>query len=317
VVRSRYAELIEPGKLTLKEEKISPNDDQVLVRITHCGLCQYDGAYYKGYIGEPPVRLGHEPVGVVETVGRNVTGFQPGDRVTGLFAHLRAFATYALAAPEELIKIPDHVPSAHALIEPLKCVATILRTAPPEFGDHVLVMGSGFMGLLVLAGLVGQGVASLIAVDLQPDRLKLAKEIGATHTLNAGDPHFLEQVQEITGGHGTDVVFEVVGEPQAVELAAKTLRRTRGRYALAGWHGRPGTYTLRNWTTRGAIILSAHPAYSLDPMEDARRAMDGLSRGVFPMDRLITHQFGLDDIQIAFETMIDGADNYVKGVIIP
>ncbi len=317
MVLSRYAELVEPGKFTIKEEQLAPGDDQLLIRITHCGICQYDGVYYKGIIGQTPMSLGHEPVGVVEEVGRNVKGFQPGDRVTGLFAYLRAFATYGLAEPHQLLKVPDHVPSEQALAEPLKCIATILRAAPPELGDHVLVMGTGFMGLLVLAGLVGRAPASLIAVDVREDRLQLARKIGATHTLNAKDPDFLAKVKEITQGHGTDVVFELTSTAEPVELAAKTMRRTRPRYVLAGWHGQPGTYTLRNWTTMGAVILSAHPSFSLDQMEDMRRAMDGLARGVFPMDKLITHRFALDDIQPAFEIAMTGADGYIKGVITP
>lgn len=317
MVTSRYAELVEPGKLIIKEEQLTCGDDQLLIRITHCGLCQYDGVYYKGIIGQTPMRLGHEPVGVVEAVGRNVQGFQPGDRVTGLFAYLRAFATYGVAEPHQLMKVPTHVPSEQALGEPLKCVATILRAAPPEFGDHVLVMGSGFMGLLLISGLVARGVASLIAVDIREERLQLAQEFGATHTLHGQDPDFLEKVREITGGHGIDVVFEVTSYPEPVELAAKTLRRTRARYVLAGWHGLPGTYTLRNWTTVGAIILTPHPSFSLDPMEDMRRGLDGLARGVLPMGRLITHRFSLDEIQTAFETMLSAADGYIKGVITP
>jgi threonine dehydrogenase-like Zn-dependent dehydrogenase len=312
---SQYAELVALGKMEIKEEELSFGEDQLLVRLTHCGVCQYDGSYFKGYIGAPPVRLGHEPVGVVEAVGANVTGFAPGDRVTGLFAHLKSFATYAAADPALTVKVPDHVPSALALGEPLKCIATILRAAPPEYGDHVLVIGCGFMGLLVLSGLVGRGLASLIAVDLQPARLALAEEFGATHTLRGDDPGLLKKVKQITGGHGTDVVFEVTGVPQAVETAAMTLRQGRGRYALAGWHGRPGTYTLRNWTTRGADIISAHPAHSLDPMDDMRRAIDGLARGVFPMERLVTHHFPLADVQQAFEMMARDADGYIKGVI--
>jgi threonine dehydrogenase-like Zn-dependent dehydrogenase len=237
--------------------------------------------------------------------------------VTGLFAYLRAFATYGLAEPHQLLKVPDHVPSEQALAEPLKCIATILRAAPPEFGDHVLVMGSGFMGLLVIAGLVGRGVASLIAADIREDRLALAKEIGATHSVNAAAPDFLEQVKAITNGHGVDVVFELTSSAGPVELAAKTMRRTRARYVLAGWHGQPGTYTLRNWTTVGAIILTPHPSFSLDQMEDMRRGMDGLARGVLPMDRLVTHRWPLDDIQTGFEVAMTGADGYIKGVITP
>ena len=72
MVTSRYAELTEPGQFVIKEETLVHNDDELLIRITHCGLCQYDGVHYKGIIGTPPLRLGHEPVGVIEAVGKNV-----------------------------------------------------------------------------------------------------------------------------------------------------------------------------------------------------------------------------------------------------
>ncbi len=317
MVTSRYAELVEVGKIEIKEEQVTCNDDQVLIRITHCGLCQYDGAYFKGIIGTPPLRLGHEPVGIVEAVGRNVKDVNVGERVTGLFAHLKAFATYATAESHELVRVPEHIKSEHALVEPLKCIATIVRSAPPELGDHVLVMGCGFMGLLTLAGLVGQAPSSLIAVDILENRLQLAREIGATHTLNGKDPDFLAKVQEISKGRGADIVFEVTGNPQATELGAKALRPHRAKYVLAGWYGTPEQYVLRNWTTKGALILSPHPKYSLDPADDMRRAMDALERGVFPMQKLVTHSFPLDDVQRGFETMLSSSDGYIKGVVTP
>jgi len=317
MVTSRYAELIETGKIVIKEERLECPDNQVLIRITHCGLCQYDGAYFRGIIGTPPLRLGHEPVGIVEAVGRNVKGVHEGERVTGLFANLKAFAAYAVAEPHQLLRVPAHIKSEHALVEPLKCISTIVRSAPPELGDHVLVMGCGFMGLLTLAGLVGKAPASLIAVDILDSRLQLAQEIGATHTLNGKDPDFLERIQEITGGRGTDIVFEVTGNAVAAELAAKTLRPHRAKYALAGWYGKPEQYVLRNWTTKGAIILTPHPKYSLDPADDMRRAMNALERGVFPMQKLVTHTFPLDNIQKGFEMMLDASEGYIKGVVTP
>ena len=317
MVTSRYAELVDVGKMEIHEEHIDITDDQVLIRITHCGLCQYDGAYFQGIIGTPPLRLGHEPVGIVEAVGRNVKDVAVGERVTGLFAHLKAFATYAVAEPQELIRIPEHISSEHALAEPLKCIATIVRSAPPQLGDHVMVMGCGFMGLLTLAGLVGKAPASLIAVDLLENRLQIAREIGATHTLNAKDPDFLKQVQDITEGRGTDIVYEVTGNAAAAELGAKTLRPHRATYALAGWYGKPAQYTLRNWTTKGAVIVTPHPKYSLDPADDMRRAMNALARGVFPMEKLVTHRFPLDNVQKGFETMLSASEGYIKGVITP
>ncbi|PIE32641.1 hypothetical protein CSA56_14710 [candidate division KSB3 bacterium] len=317
MVTSRYAELVDVGKMEIKEEKLDITENQVLIRVTHCGLCQYDGAYFQGIIGTPPLRLGHEPVGIVEAVGRNVKDVKEGERVTGLFAHLSAFATYVIAEPHELIRVPEHIASEHALVEPLKCIVTIVRSAPPELGDHVLVMGCGFMGLLTLASLVGKAPASLIAVDILDDRLQLAKEIGTTHTLNAKTPDFLENIQEITGGRGVDIAFEVTGNAVAAELAAKALRPHRAKYAFAGWYGKPAEYTLRNWTTKGAQIVTPHPKYSLDPADDMRRAMDGLIRGVFPMDKVVTHSFPLDEIQQGFETMLSASEGYIKGVITP
>jgi threonine dehydrogenase-like Zn-dependent dehydrogenase len=316
MILSRYAELVETRKVVLKEEQIDCTENDMLVRITHCGLCQYDGSYFKGVIGTPPQRLGHEPVGIVEKVGRNVTSFQPGDCVTGLFGHLHAFATHCVAEPALALRVPQGIPSRLAIGEPLKCISTIARAANPEFGDNVLVMGTGFMGLLVVASLRGSAAGLVIAADIADDRLALAREFGATHALRSDDPHFLEKIRELTAGHGIDVAVEVVGLPGPAELAAKTLRRSgRPRYVLAGWHGQPGTLTLRTWTTVGAEIRSAHPSWSLDPMDDLRRALDALARGVFPMSRLVTHAFPLSRIQEGLETMVSGIRGYIKGVI--
>ena len=317
MVISRYAELAGVGRIVIKEEKLAIDDSQLLIRITHCGLCQYDGAFFKGLIGTPPLRIGHEPVGIIEAVGRNVRNFKEGQRVTGLFANLKAFATYAVAKPEELVRVPEGIQSEHALIEPLKCISTIVRSAPPELGDHVLVMGCGFMGLGVLAALKGNAPASIIAVDVIEHRLKLAQEIGASHILDGKDPDFLEKVKSITKGRGTDIVFEVTGTASASEIAAKTMRLNRAKYVLAGWYGKPEQYTLRNWTTKGAILLAAHPNFSLDPEDDMRRALDSLERGVFPMGKLVTHSFSLEEVQKGMELMINPSQGYIKGVVTP
>ena len=315
-MKSRYAELVGPRTMALKEEDIDCGDNDMLVRVTHCGLCQYDGSYFKGIIGTIPQRLGHEPVGIIERVGKQVTGFTPGDRVTGLFAHLSAFATYCIADPRFAVQVPPAIPSELALGEPLKCISTIARAASPEFGDYDLIMGAGFMGLLVAAALAGSSAGLLIAADINDERLKLAKELGATHTLRSDDPAFLDHVKDLTRGHGIDIAVEVVGLPSPAELAARTLRRGgRPRYVLAGWHGQPGTFTLRTWTTVGAEIISAHPSYSLDPMDDLRRGMLGLEKGIFPMARLVTHRFPLSRVQEGLDAMVGKTPGYIKGVI--
>jgi len=319
-VISKYAELRAPGTFVLKEEQISITDDQVLVKVLVSGICKYDLSYYKGILGTFPRSIGHEPTGIVELVGQRVTQFKPGDRVTGLFTpglYQKGFATYAVGYPQYLIKVPDNVPLEYALGEPLKCATTILRSAPPEFGDYVLVMGCGFMGLLVLSGLIGQGPEMIIAADINDDRLAIAAELGATVTLNPQRGDFEREVAKLTDGHGIDIVFELTGYPEPVQLAAHTLRPHRAKFVLGGWHGVPHTYNLRCWTHPGAIVLCPHPQFSLDPMDDLRRAMQGLARGIFPMDKLVTHRFALDDIQEAFELAERGGEGYIKGIVLP
>lgn len=314
---SRYAELTALGQLKIREEDVRCGDDEVIVRVEACGLCQYDAAYFKGLVGNPPQRLGHEPVGVIEEVGTNVTGFVSGERVTGLYGFLKSFAEYVTAKPEELLRVPDGIPAEEALGEPVKCISTIVRAANPQFGDNVLVMGTGFMGLLTVAGLTSAGLNTLIAVDLDPTRLEKARSFGATHTVRGDDPDLLDRVRTITGGRGVDVAVELTSNPVPVEMAAKTLRSGgRPRYVLAGWHGAPGEYVLRNWTTVGAEIICAHPRYSLDPMDDVRRGVEGIVRGVLPMRETITHRYSLDRIQEGFETMISARDGYIKGVVV-
>ncbi|MGC8786980.1 MAG: zinc-dependent alcohol dehydrogenase [Anaerolineae bacterium] len=320
-VHSKYAELLSPGKFMLKEEELEITDDQVLVKVLVSGICKYDLTYYKGILGTFPARIGHEPTGIVEQVGRNVRQFKPGDRVTGLYQkaglYQKGFATYAVGDPESLVEVPGHVPLEHALGEPLKCVSTILRAASPEFGDYVLLIGCGFMGLLVLAGLVGQGPEMIIAADVSDRRLALAAELGAQVTLNPSKVDLEHEVARLTHRHGVDVAIELTGSPEPVEMAARTLRPGRAKFILAGWHGVPATYNLRCWTHPGAIVHCPHPAYSLDPMDDLRRAINGLARGIFPMERLITHRFTLDEIQKAFEVADKGGEDYIKGIILP
>lgn len=315
-MKTRYVELIEPGRLAVREKTLTWNSRQMLVRTEACGICQYDAAYFKGLVGTPPQSLGHEPVGIVEEVGSDVTTFQPGDRVTGLFGFLESFATAIVANPGEAIKVPATVNPAEYLGEPAKCISTIVRAANPEFGDNVLVMGAGFMGLLTIAGLASPTLRTLIAVDLDRSRLERASRYGATHTVAGDDPNLLERVLELTDGRGIDVAVELTSNPIAVQTAARTLRRGgRPRYVLAGWHGAPGEYVLRTWTTVGAEIRCAHPRYSLDPIDDLRRGVEGIASGALPVGDTITHRFPLDDLDRAFALMASGEDGYVKGVV--
>ena len=118
-MRNRFAELVSPEKFQVKVEELACGEDQVLIKILACGVCMWEMYRFEGKLGSFPARLGHEPSGVIEEVGRNVKGFEVGDRVTGFFGP--GFASYAVARPGSLIKIPERIETEHALGEPLKC----------------------------------------------------------------------------------------------------------------------------------------------------------------------------------------------------
>jgi len=313
-MKTSIAVLTQPGQFEIQEQNIETTENQVLIKVAACGLCMYESYHFKGKIGTCPQILGHEAAGVVEAVGSAVKGFAKGDRVTG-FAE-KCFATYAAARPEVLVKVPDSVTLEHALGEPLTCCVTSVRAATPEIGDYVLLTGCGAMGLLTLSGIAGKGCADIIAVDLVESRLALARELGATVTLNPSEVDAETEVMRMTGGRGVDVAVEASGAAPAFDLCAKTLRECRARLIVVGYHGEPATYNLSH-LCRGTIVHTTHPGYSPDTMDDLRRAMIALEKGVFPMDRIVSHRFALEDIQQGFEAMIAKSDGYVKGIVVP
>ena len=313
-MKIRVAELIKPGRFEIREENVAMNDDKVLVRIVACGLCTFEIHHFKGKMGEFPQRIGHEPVGIVEDVGKNVKGFKVGDRVSGLFCP--SFATHVLVRPDELIKIPNTVKIEHALIEPLTCATICARAIAPEISDYVTLVGCGAMGLLTLSAIVTDTLAEVIAVDLVDSKLKLAKELGATVILNPSKIDVQDEIMNLTKGRGTDIAIEAVGSPDTFELASKVLRQGRGKLIVIGFHGTPAIYDL-SYLMRGTIVHVTHPPYSLNQKDDIRRTLIALEKGIFPMDRIITHKFNLENIQEAFETLVAKPQSYIKGIVVP
>src|SRR5262245_51503118 len=165
IVRTQVARLVEPRKIAVVEDSFELGPHDVAVKVAACGICSWENGFYTGQREtELPRVIGHEPAGTVEAVGAEVSQWKRGDRVAGLF--FPGFATYAQVPETRLVRVPDHVALEHAIVEPVKCIVTGLRAANPEFGDHALVVGCGFMGLLCVAGLRSPGLASLVAVDL-------------------------------------------------------------------------------------------------------------------------------------------------------
>jgi threonine dehydrogenase-like Zn-dependent dehydrogenase len=248
-----------------------------------------------------------------------------GDRITGYFAD-GCYAEYVTCEPADRLarghgsiieKIPDGTPFEYALGEPLMSLVSIARTTTPELGDYVFQVGAGFMGLGIIAGVAHQKIREYIVADLDDSRLKLARELGATRTLNPDKVNVAAEVMKITEGRGVDVAIEVIGHPPGVKLVGEVLKNNRGKIIMVGWHQSPDTYELFSWIKSPIIYSPQGIGMSTDYQSELRRAMWALQKGIYPMNKLVTHKYKLEDIGQAFNDNLKRTPGYIKGVIIP
>ena len=314
------ARLVEPRRIELAHRELSPGPGEALIELAACGYCMTDFHVYEGHDPhvEFPFVLGHEAGGTIVEANPLPTDprFEIGEKVTGAFGY--CFATHAVAPLNRLFRVPEGVPMEHAQGEPIACVVNIARAANPEAGDHVVLIGCGAMGLMLLTCLVRSCAASVIAVDILADRLKLAAELGATHTVNPKVVDAATEILAITGGRGADVVIEFTGKPAGFELAGEIVRYSRANLLIPGSHMVPATYDLWPLMLKGARCGFAHPAFSRDFDDDLRRGLLGLERGLFAMDRILTHRYTFANVAQGFEDARNATETgYLKGVFLP
>ncbi|MHB9132547.1 MAG: zinc-dependent alcohol dehydrogenase [Armatimonadota bacterium] len=311
-MKSIYAVLAAPEqRIELRERELEPAEDQVLVRILACGICRGD---LIEFVRERQTAdaFGHEPVGQVVAVGPWVRNLQEGDWVVGGVDG--AFATYSLGRERWLYRVPAEMGEAGSLVEPLKCVTTVVRAAAPDYGDAVVVAGCGFMGLGTIAALAGGWQRKLIAVETDASRRQLALEFGATHVIDptAGDAE--EQMRELTGGAGADVVIDFASSQRATSQVARLLK-TRGKLVAASGY-LPEDQGMELYL-RAITVHATPPAFSPDPDGDWHRTIEMMGSRRYPLEKLLTHRFNFSDIQQGFDTSLKGpAVGYLKGIVI-
>jgi L-iditol 2-dehydrogenase len=260
--------LTDYGKLELVDmpcPTLGPHD--VLVRVAACGICGSDVHGYDGSTGRriPPLVMGHEAAGVVEEVGkaadRNWLGKRvtfdstiscgtcdlcrsgqpnlcPQRRIFGVacdeFRQDGAFADFVAVPQHILYALPDGFQFEHAaFIEPVSVAVHAARRVNPRSGDRAVVVGSGMVGLLILQVLRHAGCSEVIAIDIDSDRLNLARDLGATFTVNCRETDAIAAVLKCTAGRGADIAMEVVGNAPAMNTAVNCVRRG-GSVCLVG-----------------------------------------------------------------------------------
>ena len=287
-------------------------DNEVMIRSRRVGICHSDYELLSGNYIIPisyPVTPGHEWVGEVVEVGRNVKGLVRGDRVVGEcvirtperihhfgFSMDGANREFFAARPEWLHKLPDGVDDAKgALIEPFTCgYYAVLRHGGVGPADTVVVSGGGTIGLVSAAAAIGMG-ARVIVVDPVPLRREIAMKLGAYGTVDSSAGNAVEAVAEMTKG-GADLVIEAAGHPSSLANVFD-YARPEGFVSMVGINiGQKfpvelGKIQIKDLTVRGCIgSPGVWPA-----------AIRFLERTGIDLSPIQTHSFGLDDAITAYD----------------
>jgi threonine dehydrogenase-like Zn-dependent dehydrogenase len=290
------------------------NDDEVLIKVKACGVCTSE--IYSWIHGNGGVNgvLGHEAVGIIEALGKNVKGFSVGDRVTGLI--YGSFAEYTKAEYRNVIKVPDKLEDIEALGEPLSCLISGAERTPVRLGDTVAVIGTGFMGLGFLQLMKLKGASKIIAIDAREEGLANALKFGADRAIF---PDEVEEELKVTDWSrmdgGVNVAVEVSGSQKGLELAGE-MTAVHGNLSIVGYHQNGlRSVNMELWNWKAITVINAHERRNNVYMECMKAGLKLIASGNFNMKDMITHEFSLDEVDNAFKMMLDKPKGFIKSVI--
>ncbi len=321
------------------------DDGDIIVRVDATTICGTDLHILKGDV--PAVHkgriLGHEAVGTIDEVGDGVRRMCPGDRVLVScisacgtcrfcregrygqclegggwilghkidgtqaeyvrvpFADTSTFRVPDGVSDEEILMLADILPTGYE-------VGVLAGGVRP--GDVVAVVGAGPVGLSAIAGAQLFSPSHIIAIDLSATRLEAAKQFGADVTVNNSREDPLSVIRALTGRLGADVSIEAVGTPATFELAVK-LARPGGRIANIGVHGEAALLHLEEEWIKDITITTGLVDTSSTPT-----LMRLLTNGQIDARRFITHRFGLDEFEEAYDVFARAADTGALKVVL-
>ena len=231
-----------------------------------------------------------------------------GEALSGRFFGQSSFATHAIATERNVVRVEEDVPLE--LLGPLGCgiqtgAGAVINTLDPQAGSSVAIFGAGSVGLSALLGADIKGCTDIVSVDLEPNRLEKAAELGATATVNPGAvDDVVDAVREATGG-GVDYAVESTGVPDVAEQAVETLTQ-RGTLAVVGAPalGTRASFDVNDLILNGRSITGVVEGDS-NPKEFIPDLIELYRQGKFPFDELVTY-FDFDEIQEAVEASEEG-----------
>lgn len=325
-----------------KPEILKPTD--AIVKVVKTTICGTDLGIYKGK--NPEIEsgriLGHEGIGIVEQVGGSVTNFKPGDKVLiscvtscgsceyckkQLYAHckdggwilgymidgVQAEHVRIPHADNSLYKYPDTIDDEVAVM-----LSDILPTGHEigvqygnvKPGDAIAIVGAGPVGMSVLLTSQFYSPSTIIMIDMDENRLELAKTLGATHIVNSAKQSAEEAVKKIVGEEGVDVAIEAVGVPPTWDICQRIVK-PGGHIANVGVHGVKVDFEIQKLWIKNLTITTGLVNTNTTPM-----LLKATATNKLPLKSLITHHYKLSEIEEAYQVFLNGAKEKAMKIII-
>ena len=312
-------------------------DGDIIIKTEACGICASDlkcqhgaamfwgGGIQKGFV-KPPFIPGHEFIGTVAAIGKNVTEFKIGDRVApdqivpcwecrfcktgkywmcqpheifGFLSHLNGGMAEYVRLPKNSVisRIPKEMPlKAAILIEPYACSKHCVDRAQIGCDDITVISGAGTLGLGMITYARLKNPSKLIVLDMMDNRLKKAEEFGADIVWNPGKVDVVAEIMKLTDGYGCDIYIEATGHPSSVVQGMQMIRKL-GRFVEFSVFGAPVEL---DWSIIGdrkeLDVLGAHLSpYCFAPV------IENISKGKLKTDGVVTKLFKIEEWEKGFE----------------
>jgi len=315
--------------------------NEVLVKVQACGICGSDVHGLDGSTGRriPPLIMGHEASGIIIKTGQDVRNWKSGDRVTfdstvyplndwytlegmynlsdnrevlgvspGTYKRNGAFAEYISVPQHILYKIPENVSFEQAaMVEAVAVALHSINVSGLKTGDKCVVIGIGMIGIFILKLLKISGASKVIAIDIDMNRLEVAKRAGADETFLSTEPDLDKKIISLTNSRGADICFEAVGRSESVNLSLDLLRKG-GKAVLVGNVSSKIEFPLQKVVTRelkvsGSCAIRGEYEVVLDLIEtgkiiveDQISAVVPLSEGAIWFDKLYRKEGNLNKV---------------------
>ena len=302
-------------EIEIRSRTLKISDNEIVVKTHAMGICGQDKNLYNGIIPPSgglntemktvfsyPYFFGHEAGGTVVEVGKNVRTYKPGDRVIA-FAWVETYSDYFKAREEELEPAPEGLDMTLASLgEPVGCAVFSGLCSKVQLGDTVAVIGMGFAGQVIAQVAKKKGAHTVIGVDVVDGKLEIAKKLGLDHGINSSHSNPLEALLDLTEGKGADVVVEVAGTQEAVQLCNDSVKHN-GILVFYSWITQNININISRWHDNSLEIINTGLVHhGIDQRHIwVPQALRPVLLGQVEIDPLITHRFKLSDIGQAME----------------